>query len=118
LDTGAIETNSPWPRWRGLYLNNNGQSSYQGPIGNGTKWKFPTPNSVATSPVIDSQGNSYFSSGFNLYKCNAAGSQLWTRATGGPITATAALHSNGIVYFGSTDNFFYALYSTNGNYYS
>ena len=111
--------NSPWPHWRGVSLNNNGQSLNEGPVSNGLKWQYQTANTVSSSPVIDNQGNVYFGSGFNFYALTPLGSLKWNSpfATQGNVQTTGALDNNGAVYFGSGDFYFYAVNTTTGSYY-
>ena len=116
--TGPIIFNAPWPHWRGRSLNNNGRSSLEGPVSNGLKWQYQTANTVSSSPVIDSQGNIYFGSGFNFYAVTSLGSLKWNSpySTGGIVQATGALDNNGVVYFGSADFFFYAVDTATGGF--
>ena len=108
---------APWPHWRGYYFNSNGQSPFEGPISNGLKWKYPTLNSVSSSPVIDDKGNLYFGSGSHLYACTSSGSLKWSFRAGDLVTGSAAVDSNGVVYFGSYDLYFYSVNTTTGSEY-
>ena len=105
---------APWPHWRGFYLNSNGESPYEGPISSGLKWRYPTSNSVSSSPVIDNEGNVYFGSGSYLYACTSSGLLKWSFRAGGQVTGSAAVDSNRVVYFGSYDLNFYAVNTTTG----
>ena len=111
----SVNQEAPWPHWRGIYLNNTGQSPYPGPMHNGLKWRYLTTNSVVSSPVIDKLGSIYFGAGSFLYACTSSGSLKWSFRTAGTVSGTAALDRYGVVYFGSVDTFFYAVNTTTGN---
>ncbi len=77
-------------------------------------WRFPTNNSVYSSPVV-SNGIVYVGSqDWNLYAIDAVtGKEKWRFGTGGAVYSSPAV-SNGIVYVGSWDNNLYAIDAITG----
>ena len=77
-------------------------------------WRFPTNNSVYSSPVV-SNGIVYVGSqDRNLYAIDAVtGKEKWLFETGGAVYSSPAV-SNGIVYVGSWDNNLYAIDAITG----
>ncbi|MGC9015120.1 MAG: PQQ-binding-like beta-propeller repeat protein, partial [Thermoproteota archaeon] len=72
--------------------------------------------SIVTTPAVAFDKVFIGSSDGNLYVLDkASGKVLWKYSTGGPITASPIVSSNGIVYVGSTDGKIYALNVENGN---
>ena len=86
---------------------------------NGTSiWHTTIPfggeNDIYSSAAVDSSGQIYFGeghSGNRLVCLSSNGTIAWYYATGGPITSSPALGSDGTVYFGSSDGKFYAVSS-------
>jgi len=72
------------------------------------KWKFPTEDSVTSSPAIDSSTIYIGSQDGRLYAVDKnTGEKLWDYLTGGEITSSPAV-INGKVYVGSHDGKVYA----------
>ncbi|MCZ3371916.1 MULTISPECIES: PQQ-binding-like beta-propeller repeat protein [Methanobacterium] len=101
--------NSSWPK-SGHDLNNTGQSQYNGPQTNATKWNYTTGGRLFTAPVIGSDGTIYFGNfDKNLYALNPNGTQKWNYTTGSLIFSAPAIGDDGTIYFGSADKNLYAL---------
>lgn len=90
------------------------------PFGNpGSAWFNPHPFSppdngsgyyLFCTPAIGGDGTVYVScTDANVYALNSSGSNLWTFATGGPVTSSPVVGTDGTVYFGSEDGNFYAV---------
>jgi outer membrane protein assembly factor BamB len=103
LDNGLMD--SAWP----MFQHDNkhtGRSSY-GVLGNAcvVKWTFNLSGSHS-SPVIDKNGILYIGGKTNLgpstlFAINPDGSLKWSFYTGGSVTSTPALGSDGTIYVGS-----------------
>jgi len=101
--------NSSWPK-SGHDLNNTGQSQYNGPQTNATKWNYTTGGRLFTAPVIGSDGTIYFGNfDKNLYALNPNGTQKWNYTTGNLVFSAPAIGDDGTIYFGSADKNLYAL---------
>lgn len=78
-------------------------------------WAFQSNEKIGSSPVLSNDGNTiYFgSANGNFYAVNASsGNEEWSYHSGAAILSSPALDSNGNVYFGSTDDYVYALNSS------
>jgi eukaryotic-like serine/threonine-protein kinase len=77
-------------------------------------WRFPTKDSVKSSPAV-SNGSVYFGSlDNNLYAIDAVtGKEKWRFVTMGAVYSSPVV-SDGIVYFGSLDNNLYAIDAVTG----
>jgi outer membrane protein assembly factor BamB/methionine-rich copper-binding protein CopC len=93
--------------------NNTGQSVYNGPQNNETKWNYTTNNMIGySSPSIDKNGTVYVGSGDGyLYAFTSAGKLKWRYKTGDAVQSSPTIDSNGNIYFGSCDNWLYVLTS-------
>ncbi|MCE5214282.1 MAG: PQQ-binding-like beta-propeller repeat protein [Methanobacterium sp.] len=87
---------------------NTGQSQYNGPATNTTKWNITGIGGDRTSPVIGSDGTIYVADGNygNLYSINPNGTINWVYSIDGStgytfIESTPAIGSDGTIYFGS-----------------
>jgi outer membrane protein assembly factor BamB/methionine-rich copper-binding protein CopC len=91
--------------------NNTGQSVYNGPQNNATKWNYTTGNMIGySSPAIDKNGTVYVGSGDGyLYAFTSAGKLKWRYKTGDAIQSSPTIDKEGNIYFGSCDNWLYAL---------
>ena len=100
--------NGPQPKFQ-HDNKNTGQSQYNGPKANGTKWKYGV-GSIITAPTIDSSGTIYIGSSDVLYAINPNGTQKWKYNIDNTyITTTPAIGSDRTIYFGSHEGIFYAL---------
>jgi len=75
-------------------------------------WKFQSGGEIGSSPILSNSGNTvYFgSANGNFYAIDASNGKLkWSYPTGAGIVSSPALDSKGNVYFGSTDDYVYAL---------
>jgi len=80
-------------------------------------WTFQSNGEIGSSPVLSNGGNTVYFGSANgyFYAVNASnGSMKWKFQTGAGIVSSPALDSNGNVYFGSTDDYVYALNSSGG----
>jgi len=93
--------------------NNTGQSVYNGPQNNETKWNYTTNNMIGySSPSIDKNGTVYVGSGDGyLYAFTSAGKLKWRYKTGDAVQSSPTIDSNGNIYFGSCDNWLYVITS-------
>jgi outer membrane protein assembly factor BamB len=74
-------------------------------------WRYNTASSFYGSPVIDSQGTIYFTSG-GLYAIHSNGTLKWQYPSSGFTDPAPAVDDNGMIYFGTsrgTDDRFYAI---------
>ncbi|MGF7119217.1 PQQ-binding-like beta-propeller repeat protein [Methanobacterium oryzae] len=108
---------SPQPKFQ-HDLQNTGQSQYNGPQTNTTKWKYNLSNSVGgwdvvTDSAIDNNGTIYIGSSTHLFAFNPNGTIKWqlnsSDAFEGSITTNVAIGNNDTIYYGSGDGNFYAL---------
>jgi len=75
-------------------------------------FRFPTGNSIDSSPAVGSDGTIYIGSYDQyLYAVNSDGSQKWRFLANGEISSSPAVDSNGNIYFGCHNSFIYALNS-------
>jgi len=118
---GAQLADSPWPMFHGN-LKHTGQSPYDTSHVDGTvKWEFKTEDRIEASPVIASDGTIYIGShDSNFYAINRDGSLKWVFDAGEPeyiegwdvmkaILSTAAIDSDGTIYFISFADKLFAL---------
>ncbi|MGC8699318.1 MAG: PQQ-binding-like beta-propeller repeat protein [Candidatus Acidifodinimicrobium sp.] len=80
-------------------------------------WTFQSGGEIGSSPVLSNDGNTVYFGSANgyFYAVNASnGSVKWKFQTGAGIVSSPALDSKGNVYFGSTDDYVYALNSSGG----
>ncbi len=78
------------------------------------KWEYETGDWVDTVPALSADGSTVYVGSWdnNFYAINAAtGTLNWSFETGNYILASPAIGLDGTIYFGSNDNFFYALNS-------
>lgn len=115
---------SPWPMFR-HDSHHTGRTTFTGPGAPDTAWTFRANDAIAASPTIGDDGTIYVGAGgyyqgggdSALYALNSDGSLKWLYKTGqgatpgGPagIFSTAALGSDGAIYFGALDGNFYCL---------
>ncbi len=94
--------------------NNTGQSQYNGPTTNTTKWKYRTGNSIyVSSPAIGSDGTIYIGSmDDNLYAINPTGTLKWKYLTDDSIESSPAIGSDGTIYIGTLNDSLYAINPT------
>ncbi len=114
--THSIRATGTWSMFRGdarhTGLCNYDTSSNKGSL----LWKYPIgkPASggiVKTSPVLDGNDNIYVGVGMYMYSVSSDGKLRWKYAVRGDIESSAAIGSDGSIYFGSKDGFLYALSS-------
>ena len=82
------------------------------------QWKyFIGGNAIFSSPTIDSTNdNVYIGSQYGLVAVNNKGKLVWSYNTSGAITTCPAIHpSYNILYFTSTNNYLYAINTTDGS---
>ncbi len=77
-------------------------------------WRYSVPppsNSVNSSPVIDAEGNVYFGADNGvLYKLDASGNEVWTKAvTNASIACAPLLCQDGVVYVAAENDWLFAL---------
>jgi len=105
---------STWSMFRGD-AKHTGASNYDTSSNKGVVlWKYTIgrPASggiVKTSPVLDENGNIYVGVGKYMYSISSDGKLRWKFAVRGDIESSAAVGSDGSIYFGSKDGFFYAV---------
>ncbi len=112
---------SPWPMYQGN-LKHTGVSSYDTSHVDGTlKWKFQTGGPIEPSPVIAEDGTIYIGShDGNFYAINPDGTEKWVFHAAEPeyvegwdvykaILSTAAIGSDGTIYFVSFADKLFAL---------
>ncbi len=78
-------------------------------------WTFQSGGEIGSSPILSNDGSTVYFGSANgyFYAVNASNGKLkWSFQTGAGIVSSPALDSNGNVYFGSTDDYVYALTST------
>lgn len=75
---------------------------------NGTKkWTYPTTNGAAYFPIVDKNGNVYFTEkgSQTVHAVNASGSKIWEKNVGNNLTYSGgALSTEGILYIGTQSN--------------
>lgn len=106
--SAATLANTPQPKFH-HDNNNTGQSQYQGPQTNSTKWKYETLDHIDSSPAIGADGTIYFGTLFRMNALSPTGTMKWRYQTSGNIQSSPAVGSDGTVYFGCADNYLYAL---------
>lgn len=78
------------------------------------KWKFPTGNRIASSPVTDGKAIYFGSDDGNIYAVDAgSGQQVWKYVTRGAVASTPAI-ADGVLYAVSYDGKLYALNAATG----
>jgi outer membrane protein assembly factor BamB len=83
---------------------------------NGTKkWTHSAYGSITSTPAIDQNGTIYFGSQSydegKIYAVNSDGSSKWSYQPGNGVSgSSAAIGSDGMVYIGSRDGYFYVFY--------
>ena len=78
-------------------------------------WTFQSGGEIGSSPVLSNGGNTVYFGSANgyFYAVNASdGKMKWSFQTGAGIVSSPALDAKGNVYFGSTDDYVYALTSS------
>ena len=99
----------PWPMFRYDSMHT-GRSPHTGPENPATKWSFETEGSIASSPVIGTDGTIYVGSNDKkLYAVNPDGSMKWSFTTQGAITSSPAIGTDGTIYVGNNAKKLYAL---------
>lgn len=75
-----------------------------------SKWRFPTPGQVMSSPAIGADGTVYVGcSDYRIYALSPEGVKKWEFAAGWPISSALAIAGDGTIYAGSGDNHLYAM---------
>ena len=94
-----------------------GRSPYKGPQTPIVVWTVDMQNGIFSGPVIGEEGNLYFGSYYsfadNFYCYTEDGSLIWDHTLGRskPPASGILIDSSNTIYFGSSDNYFYALNS-------
>lgn len=112
---------SPWPMFR-HDLKHTGRTDFTGPSDSILAWTFSANDGIASSPSIGHNGTIYFGAGgyygggadSSLYALNPDGSLKWQYKTsltefGAGIFSSPAIGPDGTIYFGSLDEYLYAL---------
>lgn len=95
-----------------------GRSPYKGPQTPTVVWQKDIPHGIYSGPVIGSKGNLYFGSycqllgrSYNFYSYTSDGEFRWEYllSDGRPPQSGIVIDSNNTIYFGSLDQYFYAL---------
>ena len=76
------------------------------------KWEYETGDWVDTVPALSPDESAVYVGSWDnkLYAINAVtGALSWSYETGNYLLASPAVGADGVIYFGSNDNFFYAL---------
>ncbi|NJM41570.1 MAG: PQQ-like beta-propeller repeat protein [Anaerolineae bacterium] len=95
-----------------IYIGSTTQSVYALRPNGTLIWSFLTDNFVDASPSIDESRNTIYvgSVGGTLYALDRlTGTKRWEYKAGGALYRAAAIGTDGRIYFGSTNNNFYAL---------
>lgn len=109
-----LDSESPWPKFRGNALQN-GRSYIKQWCSNAVPWEVHTSIGIFSSPVIDSEGNTYIGSGDHIfYAFSPTGEELWRFPTRDIIDSSALLDDRGRIYVPSGDGHVYCLDKKNG----
>ncbi len=110
----ALKATGSWPMFRGdarhTGLNSYDTSNNKG----GLLWKYhigrpASGGIVKTSPVVDGNGNIYVGVGKTMYSVSSDGNLRWKFEVQGDIESSAAVGTDGNIYFGAKDGNFYSL---------
>jgi len=115
ISVSAELSNSAWPKY-GQNINNTGLSPYESASNGAERWTFSTStgeyfyyfNGVAIDGNTLYVGNGDSSKLHAIYRIN--GTEKWNYTTGDGVTTTPLVDINHIIYFGSWDDYFYAIY--------
>jgi outer membrane protein assembly factor BamB len=112
---------SPWPMFR-HDLKHTGRTDFTGPSDSILAWTFSANDAITSTPSIGHDGTIYFGAGgyyggggdSSLYALNPDGSLKWAFKTdigyySGGIFSSPAIGPDGAIYFGSLDEYLYAL---------